>query len=135
MQPKLLKPTNPTNILIEQTALNLAATFYEAGRNTGMTSKHKTPQAFAKANLERFIPKAVDILLDILGKPDTPDVMKQAIHEALIERHNDPTLVEYLPNVDVLQLIKEHDEREQRKVVVIETAKQQAKTVLHKRVN
>jgi hypothetical protein len=132
---KLLRSVKPTNVLIEQTALNLAAVFYEACRRSGLTSKHKNARAFAKANLEKFIPKAVDLLLDILGKTDPPEIMKADIHEALTERVNDPELNQYMPKTDVTAFIDKHVKNEQQKVLIIETAKKQATTVLHKRTN
>lgn len=82
----------PQSLLIEKTALELAAVFYEAGRNSGLQSKHKDARAFAKANVEKFIPKAVDLLMDILARPGTPDDMKSMIYDAFMERTNDKAL-------------------------------------------
>jgi hypothetical protein len=87
------KIIDPTSTLIEQTAADLCAVFYEAGLSAGLKSKHKTHKAFVHHNLEHFIPKAVELLVDILGNPATPDSQKQAISEALIERANDPDLM------------------------------------------
>ena len=80
----------PSHNLIEKTAGELAAVFYEAGRASGMTSKYKTPRAYAKANLEKFIPKAIEYLLSMLHNPSTPEHMKQQIYDSYIERNNDP---------------------------------------------
>ena len=63
-----LKTIVPKYTVIEQTAIQLAACFYEAGRSSGLKSKHKNARAYAKANLERFIPKAIDILTTMLVK-------------------------------------------------------------------
>lgn len=90
LEKKIIKPHS---VLIEQTAADLCATFYEAGLSSGLKSKHKTHKAFVHANLEKFIPKAVELLIDILANPATPDNQKEAISEALIERANDPELV------------------------------------------
>lgn len=86
------KFTTPNSTLIEKTAGELAATWYEIGRGQGMTSKYKNPRAYARANLEQFIPKAIELLISMLGRPDIPDTMKDEIHAALTERANDPDL-------------------------------------------
>ncbi len=82
----------PSSVLIEQTAADLASTFFEAGLSAGLKSKHRTHKAFVHHNLEHFIPKAVELLIDILANPATSDAQKEAISEALIERANDPDL-------------------------------------------
>jgi len=82
----------PQSLLIEKTALELAAVFYEAGRSSGLTSKHKDARAFAKANVEKFIPKAVELLMDILAKDNTPQDQRDLIYEAFMERTNDKEL-------------------------------------------
>lgn len=82
----------PQSLVIEKTALELAAVFYEAGRSSGLKSKHKNARAFAKANVETFIPKAVELLMDMLGKDSTPQDQKDMIYEAFMERANDPDL-------------------------------------------
>lgn len=82
----------PQSLLIEKTALELAAVFYEAGRSSGLTSKHKDARSFAKANLEKFIPKAIQHLMDMLSNPATPEDFKSLIYEAFMERSNDTDL-------------------------------------------
>lgn len=47
---------------------------------------------YARKNLETWIPKAVEILIEMLGKPGISTHMKDEIHAALLERANDPTL-------------------------------------------
>lgn len=86
------KLITPQSVLIEKTALELAAVFYEAGRSSGLKSKHKDARSFAKAKLETFIPKAVDLLMDILANPATPDDQKDMIYQAFMERTNDKEL-------------------------------------------
>lgn len=86
------KLVTPQSLLIEKTALELAAVFYEAGRSSGLTSKHKDAKSFAKANVERFIPKAVDLLMDMIGSGAIPEDQKQLIYEAFMERTNDKDL-------------------------------------------
>jgi len=87
-----LKTVIPKYTVIEKTAGELAACFYEAGRSSGLTSKHKNARAYAKANIERFIPKAVEILTTMLGQNNIADLAKQEIYEALMERANAPGL-------------------------------------------
>lgn len=86
LQPKLIKPEST---LIEKTALDLAAVFYEAGRSSGLKSKHKDAKSYAKAYLKEFIPKAVELLMEILSKDSTPQPMRDAIYDAFMERTND----------------------------------------------
>lgn len=82
----------PESVLIEQTAADLCAEFYEAGLASGLKSKHKTHKAFVHHNIEKFIPKAVELLVEMLGKDSTPNNQKELIAAALIERANDPDL-------------------------------------------
>jgi len=86
------KMINPASVLIEQTAADLCAEYYEIGRSQGLHSKHKTHKAFVHAHIEQFIPIAVDLLTSMLGMPHASDDQKVLIHEALIERANDPDL-------------------------------------------
>lgn len=126
---KLFRPdVKPHSILIEQTAMQFAAIYYEAGRATGMTSKFKNPRAFAKNNWPKFIPKVIDHFLDMLNNPNLAAGMKEAIHAAIMERHNDPTLavsMPSLPDIDVEKVLKITG---QHKIIV----REEPKTVLHK---
>lgn len=97
LQPKLIKPEST---LIEKTALELAAAFYEIGRSQGLKSKYKNPKDYAKKHLKNFIPKAVDILMDMLAKSETPQAQKDAIYDALLERVNDKDLSNSIPIFD-----------------------------------
>lgn len=94
LQPKLIKPEST---LIEKTALELAAVFYEAGRSSGLKSKHKDAKSYAKAYLTKFIPKAVELLMDIISKDTTPQAQRDAIYDALMERTNDKDLSNTIP--------------------------------------
>lgn len=125
-----MKIVQAKHVLIEQIALQLAATFYEVGRGQGLTSKYKNAKAYAKANLEKFIPKSVEYCLEMLKEHSnaTPE-MKEAIYDALMERHNDPELNTYRPNFDVKAIIAQIDAIEKRKQIVINT---EPKTVIHK---
>lgn len=103
---------SPKYNVIERTAAELAATWYEIGRGQGMTSKWKSPKTYARANFEKFIPKAVELLLSMLGRSDIAELMKQEIYEALLERHNDPELVGMfpnIPNIDISKILPKHD--------------------------
>jgi hypothetical protein len=93
------KVIKPRNILIEKVAGELAATWFEAGLNTpGMDMLRKkyknNPRLYARRNLEKFIPTAVNILIGMLGPNSnaTPE-MKEEIYDELIDRINDPTSV------------------------------------------
>jgi hypothetical protein len=89
------KMINPASVLIEQTAADLCAEYYEIGRSQGLTSKSKTHKQFVHRNIEHFIPIAIDILTTILGNPSTPQSQKDLILEALLERANDPDLIAF----------------------------------------
>lgn len=129
------KLITPQSVLIEETARNLATTFYEVGRSQGLTSKCKNAKEYARKNLERFIPRAVDILIDML-KPTSncTDEMRMLIYEAFQERHNDPDLVSILPNVDVRKVLALREEME-RKKAPIELKAPTPKNILHKDYN
>ena len=102
------KLTTPKHIIIEKVAGELAATFYEIGRGQGGTSKYPNARAYAKANIENFIPKAVEILTDMLSMPHISQHMKDEIAEALIERANDPDLAFFdAPKKELPQEIKD----------------------------
>lgn len=92
MTNKIVKPMDP---LIFKVAGEFAATMYEAGRSSGMTSIHKNARSYAKANLEKFVPLAIKHLIEML-KPTSncSEHMRQAIHEALTNPINDPDLME-----------------------------------------
>lgn len=85
----------PTHTVFERTAAELAAVFYEACRSSGMKSKHKNARSWARANFEKFIPKAVEYCIQMLGNPSIPDLMKQEIYDALMERNNNKEATEF----------------------------------------
>lgn len=104
------KLQDPSSVLIEVTAGNLAATFYEVGRSQGLPSKHKTTKSYVNAYVEKFIPRAIDLLLDILHNPFTSEEQKSLIYDALSERVNDPanvtsTDIRGLPPLDVMKVL------------------------------
>ncbi len=82
----------PQSLLIEKTALEFAAVYYEAGRSAGLTSKYKDARAFAKANVEKFIPLAVDHLMTMISSDSLPADQKELIYDAFMERTNDQGL-------------------------------------------
>lgn len=98
---KKFKLVEPHSILIEQTAGEMAAVFFEAARSSGMgiitlqgeridLRKYKNnPSRFARAHLEKFIPAATHSLIEVMSKPDTPEPAKQIIYDAIMERIND----------------------------------------------
>lgn len=107
------KIVSPSSILIEKTALHCAQTFYEVGRQQGLKSKHKTGRHFAAANMEKFVPHAVDALMKQLCDPNTPTEQRDMIFEAFQERMNDPeanalaqsSASHSLPDIDIAKLI------------------------------
>lgn len=87
---KKFKLIEPHTVLIEQTAGQYAAIFWEACRSSGMKAgKYKTARSYARANLEQFIPLVVKNLIDIMSRPETTESMRQTIYLAIMERTND----------------------------------------------
>lgn len=105
----MVKIASPRRDIIEKTALEMAGTFYDIGRSSGMTSKYKNARAYARANLEKFVPQAVNILLDMLNSSDYNEHIKKTIYEALLERIHDPDtamLMEgVLPTIDISKVL------------------------------
>lgn len=107
------KITTPQSVLVEKTALELAACFYEVGRSQGLHSKYKTARHYAAANIQKFIPHAVDALMKMLIDNNTPESQRAIIHAAIMERINDPVAMSLadasknhvLPNIDIAKLI------------------------------
>jgi len=101
MTKKIITPANP---LIYKVAGELAGTFYDAGRSSGLTSKHKNAESFARANIEKFLPKAVQTLMEML-KPGSncTEFIKMEIYEALMDPVNDPRLMESKVDDDLNQ--------------------------------
>lgn len=91
---KVAKPLDP---LIYATARDFAATWFEAALSSGLKDirYNKDPRAFAVRNLEKFIPLAIKILLDML-KPTSNcnELMRRRIYEAITNPINDPDLME-----------------------------------------
>jgi hypothetical protein len=130
---KIVKPLNP---LIFKVAGELAATWYEIGRSQGLKSKWKTPKQYAYNNLEKFVPKAIEHLLDILSNPSFPDLAKAEIYEALIDPINDKDLMDGTSQLDNIQakkldeIVKEYEKRKLPEIVT----EDHKKTVLHNNV-
>lgn len=99
----------PRSTLIEKTALEFAAVWYDVGRSQGLKSKHKTARHFAAHNFIKFIPRAIEHLIDILNNPHSAPEMKQEIYSALMERihdvDNNALFDNRLPNVDLTKVI------------------------------
>jgi hypothetical protein len=78
--------------LFERVAGELAGTFYESCRSEGMPSEFKSAKAFARAKFLTFLPKAIELCLDMLHRPDIHQEMKDTILQAYLERANEPYL-------------------------------------------
>lgn len=109
---KIVTPANP---LIYKVAAEMAGVFFDAGRSSGLQSKHKTPEAFARANIEKFLPKAVQTLIEML-KPTSncTEHMREEIYSALMDPVNDPNLMQTKPQTDdmVDDAIKAYDKNQ-----------------------
>lgn len=73
--------------IIEVTAIEMCAEFYDVAMRQGLPTTYKTQRKYVKANWEKFIPVALNALLEILGG-DYPEEMKKPIYAAVIERAN-----------------------------------------------
>ncbi len=116
IESKLLKPRD---ILIEKVAGELAATYFEAAQNTPqmntLRKKYRNdPRRYARMNLERWIPKAVETLISCLQSPRLSIEAKEEIYNAIADRVNDPDNLTsddiinnggMLPKIDVKPLI------------------------------
>ena len=110
------KIIQPKHLLIEKVAASLAAEWFEAAANTPQMNmeRHKyknDPRIFAKQNLEKFLPTAIDILIGMLGRPDIAMELKEEIYDCLLERKNDPTNITSadftgLPDIDAKKLVE-----------------------------
>jgi hypothetical protein len=105
----------PRNALIAKVAGALAAEFFEAAKNTPeidtLRKKYKNnPRLYAAANIEKWIPKATDILIGMLGMPHVSLEMKEEIWNAIQDCVNDKTNVISdeiigLPDIDVVKIL------------------------------
>jgi|ERR1700748_79239 len=94
------KFADPSSTLIESTAYQFACTFYEVGRSQGLTSKYKTHKHYAARYMKQFIPLAVDTLMKMLANDATPQIQRDAIYDAFLERTNDVDLANTIPLFD-----------------------------------
>ena len=75
--------------IIEKTAIELAIAVYDQYRRDGnVDPRYKNEKIYAQKNLEKYIPKAVELLTDMLAREDLNDILKDQICEALLERAN-----------------------------------------------
>jgi hypothetical protein len=85
----MLKSHQPKSTLIEDTAIEFAAAFYEAARMKGIDCKpYRNQRQYIKKNFEKFIPHAVKHLTEMLSSTTLHEDLKYKIYEALTERAN-----------------------------------------------
>ena len=89
------KLIRPRDVLIEKVAGELAATYFEAAQNTPqmdtLRKKYRNdPRRYARMNLERWIPVAVEHLISCLQSPRLSIEAKEEIFNCLADRVNDP---------------------------------------------
>lgn len=100
------KIITPYDTMVEKTALALAQAWYEVGRSQGLKSKYKNGREYAKTYFERFIPRAIEHLIECLGPNSTlPNEAKEKIYNCLMSRVNDPDTDFVLPNVDIRKVL------------------------------
>lgn len=113
------KLIRPRDVLIEKVAGELAATYFEAAQNTPQmdTLRKKycnDPRRYARMNLERWIPVAVEHLIECLKSPRLSVEAKEEIFNCLQDRVNDPENITsddiinnggMLPKIDIKPLI------------------------------
>ncbi len=133
----MIKIADPSTVIVEKTAGEMAGVFYDAARSSGLKViqlqgqkinllKYKSPRDFARRHIEKFIPAAVHALTEILSRPETPPEQKEVIYQAIMERVNDPDLdmiaktAGDLPEFEQTVLYK--SDQEKPKPVIINTA-------------
>ena len=84
--------SQPRYTLFEKISGELAGCFFESCRSQGMKSEFKSAKAFARAKFLTFLPKAIELCLDMLSRPDIHENMKAEITAAYLERANEPYL-------------------------------------------
>lgn len=88
----------PTNHIIEETAIALCAEVWEQAAMQGFVMKpYKNQRQFIKKNFEKYVPKAIEVLLTMLNG-EYPEEMKKTIYEAIIERGD------YVPTVNGVEV-------------------------------
>lgn len=134
----MIKIADPSTVIVEKTAGEMAGVFYDAARSSGLKViqlqgqkinllKYKSPRDFARRHIEKFIPAAVHALTEILSRPETPIEQKDIIYNALMERVNDKDLdmmaktAGDLPEFEQTVLYK--SDQEKPKPVIINTPK------------
>jgi hypothetical protein len=91
------KLIDPASTLIEQTAADMCAAWFETALSNGYTfPEGRSHKKFVHNHIEKFIPIACETLVGMLSLPDgqVSVEMKTAITEAILERANDPDLVD-----------------------------------------
>jgi hypothetical protein len=133
-----MKIVDPSTVIVEKTAGEMAGVFFEAARSSGMKIiklqgqninllRYKSPRDFARRHLEKFIPAAVHALIEIMSRPNTPVDQKDMIYNALMERVNDTQLdmmaktAGDLPEFEQTVLYK--DDTEKPKPIIVNTPK------------
>lgn len=131
------KIKDPSDVIVEKTAGEFAGVWYDAARSSGMKIvnlqgqtinllKYKTPRAFARSHLEKFIPAAVHALNEIMCRETTPPEQREMIYNAIMERINDTDLLDLgrtamLPEYEKSPLYKADTEKP-KPVIVNSTA-------------
>lgn len=130
-----MKITDPSNVIIEKTAGEFAATFYCAARSSDMKLiklqgktinllRYKSERDFARRHLEAFIPAAVHALIEIMSRENCPIEQRDVIYNALMERVNDKDIdmmakTAKLPEFEQTVLYK--DDTEKPKPIILNT--------------
>jgi hypothetical protein len=129
-----LKIVDPSTVIVEKTAGEFAATFFEAARSSGLDKiqlqgdvinlkKYKNnPRNFARVHIEKFIPAAVHALNEIMCNPKTPEAQRELIYKALMERVNDPGLDMIAQTAGLPELMQaapfKHDDEKPKPLII-----------------
>ncbi len=112
-----MKLTTPKFDILEEFALKFAMEYYEVARSQGIkprNPKHKTARLWALHRFTDFLPKAVEVAIEMLTN-DSPTItkhMKDKIYLALMERINDPVVnkvfgnKQLLPGLDLKKMLE-----------------------------
>jgi len=131
------KIKDPSDVIVEKTAGEMAGVFYDAARSSGLTViklqndninllRYKSPREFARRHLEKFIPAAVHALNEIMCRETTPPEQREVIYNAIMERVNDIDLMDLgraamLPEYEKSPLYKADTEKP-KPVIINSTA-------------
>lgn len=88
---KRVKKRNFTHLLIKQTAIEFAGEFYEEAAHDNLFYKYyPNLEFFVRREWPKFVDVARKYLIELLGRNDISDYMKEHIYEAVLKERTLP---------------------------------------------